>query len=30
MFDLRAYQEPMNKKKIEDTVTWGKTLLGVN
>jgi hypothetical protein len=30
MFDVRAYQEPMSKKKIEDTVAWGKALLGAN
>ena len=30
MFDVRAYQEPMNKKKIQDTVAWGKALLGVD
>jgi hypothetical protein len=30
MFDVRAYQEPMNKKRIEDTVTWGKALLGLD
>jgi hypothetical protein len=28
MFDVRAYQEPMNKKKIQDTIAWGKALLG--
>jgi hypothetical protein len=30
MFDVRAYQEPMNKKKIQDTVAWGKALLGLD
>ena len=30
LFDLRAYQMPMNKKKISDTITWGKALLGAN
>jgi hypothetical protein len=30
MFDVRAYQEPMNKKKIQDTVAWGKALLGAD
>jgi len=27
MFDVRAYRTPMNKKKIQDTVFWGKELL---
>ena len=27
LFDLRAYRTPMNKKKIQDTIQWGKTLL---
>jgi hypothetical protein len=30
MFDVRAYQDPMTKKKIRDTIAWGKALLGVD
>jgi len=30
MFDVRAYQKEMNKKKIQDTITWGKALLGAD
>lgn len=27
MFDFRGYQAPMNKKKIGDTIEWGKAML---
>uniref|UniRef100_A0A6C0IIP4 Uncharacterized protein n=1 Tax=viral metagenome TaxID=1070528 RepID=A0A6C0IIP4_9ZZZZ len=29
MFDFRGYRIPMTDKKIKDTVTWGKLLLGL-
>jgi hypothetical protein len=29
MFDLRGYRTMMNEKKIKDTYTWGKKLLGL-
>jgi len=28
MFDLRAYQTPMTKKKIDLTYKWGKKMMG--
>ena len=29
LFDVRGYATPMSYKKIRDTVTWGKKLLGI-
>ena len=30
MFDVRAYRTPMNKKKIQNTLEWGSTMLGID
>lgn len=30
MFDFRGYRTPMNEKKVEATVNWGKTLLNID
>jgi hypothetical protein len=29
LFDVRAYKQPMDKKKIEKTIEWGKRRLGI-
>jgi len=30
LFDLRGYNQLMTEKKIKDTITWGRELLGLN
>jgi len=29
LFDVRGYKQPMNKKKLEKTIEWGKKRLGI-
>ena len=29
LFDVRAYKQPMDKKKIEKSIEWGKKRLGI-